>query len=255
MKLGRTFIVVIALFVSSASLRADIVSAIAKIKPSVVIIGTYKTTSNPRFNLRGAGFVVGDGNLLVTNAHVLQATSDEVEGADLVIQTRDRRNELVMRQVTVIEVDKIHDLALLKFDGVALAPLALRDSSVREGQSIAFTGFPIGGALGFLPVTHRGMISSITPLVLPAPTDMQLNERAIRSLRDGSFDIYQLDATAYPGNSGGPMFDENTGEILGVVSMAFVKRTKESALSEPSGISYAVPIKYAIQLLQRRKAN
>jgi S1-C subfamily serine protease len=84
---------------------------------------------------------------------------------------------------------------------------------------------------------------------------MQLNERAIRSLRDGSFDIYQLDATAYPGNSGGPMFDENTGEILGVVSMAFVKRTKESALSEPSGISYAVPIKYAIQLLQRRKAN
>jgi S1-C subfamily serine protease len=191
----------------------------------------------------------------VTNAHVLQATADEELGADLVIQAWDRNNELRMRQATVIEVDKLHDLALLRFRGDALPAVTLRNSNVREGQSIAFTGFPIGGALGFSTVTHRGMISSITPFVLQAPKDQQLNERAIRSLRDGSFDIYQLDATAYPGNSGGPMFDENTGEILGVINMAFVKRTKESSLSEPSGISYAVPIKYAIQLLQRRKAN
>ena len=252
---GKAFLVLLPLLLIANPLRADMPSAIAKIKPSMVVIGTFKITSNPRFNLRGAGFVVGDGNLIVTNAHVLQTTADEEEDADLVVQTRNRKNELHMRKVTVVEVDKIHDLALLRFEGEALPPLALRETSVREGQSIAFTGFPIGGALGFLPVTHRGMISSITPLVSSAPTDLQLNERAIRSLRDGSFDIYQLDATAYPGNSGGPVFDEQSGEILGVVSMAFVKRTKESALSEPSGIGYAVPIKYVLQLLQRKKVN
>lgn len=251
----KAFLVLLPLFLIANPVRADISSSIAKIKPSVVIIGTFKITSNPRFNLRGAGFVIGDGNLLVTNAHVLQTTADEEMDANLVVQTRDRKNELRMHKASVMEIDKVHDLALLRFEGEALPPLILRETLVREGQSIAFTGFPIGGALGFLPVTHRGMISSITPLVLPAPTDLQLNERAVRSLRDGSFDIYQLDGTAYPGNSGGPVFDEQTGEILGVVNMAFVKRTKESALSEPSGISYAVPIKYVLQLMQRNKAN
>jgi hypothetical protein len=34
-------------------------------------VGTYNATDNPRFGFRGSGFVVGDGNLLITNAHVL----------------------------------------------------------------------------------------------------------------------------------------------------------------------------------------
>ena len=99
------------------------------------------------------------------------------------------------------------------------------------------------------------MISSITPIVLPTANSQQLNARTIASLRSGSFDIFQLDATAYPGNSGGPMFDASSGEVLGIINMVFVKGTKESALTNPSGISYAIPSNYALQLLQRRKAG
>ena len=132
--------------------------------------------------------------------------------------------------------------------------LTLRDSNtVREGQSVALMGFPIGGALGFSPVTHRAMVSSITPIVLPAATGQQLTEKSIRSIRDGSFDIFQLDGTAYPGNSGGPLFDADTGEVVGIVNMVFVKSTKESAISQPSGISYAIPANFVHQLLQRQK--
>ena len=70
-----------------------------------------------------------------------------------------------MRQAEVLEVDRMHDLVLLRFQGAAAPAAAVRDSDgVREGQSIAFMGFPIGGVLGFSPVTHRGMISSIMEL-------------------------------------------------------------------------------------------
>lgn len=68
-------------------------------------------------------------------------------------------------------------------------------------------------------------------------------------MRNGTFAIFQLDATAYPGNSGGPLFDPNTGEVLGVVNMVLIKGTRESALSQPSGISYAIPIRHVKDLL------
>jgi S1-C subfamily serine protease len=123
------------------------------------------------------------------------------------------------------------------------------EGPVREGESVAFTGFPIGGALGLSPVTHRGTISAITPIALPSPTARQLNEKVIKSLKSGSFEIYQLDGTAYPGNSGGPLFELEKGEVVGIINMVFVKGTKESVLTSPSGISYAIPVSYLQEML------
>jgi len=120
---------------------------------------------------------------------------------------------------------------------------------VREGQPVAFTGFPIGGVLGLSPVTHRGMISAITPIALPGATAQQLNERVIRRLKSGSFDVFQLDATAYPGNSGGPLFELEKGEVIGIINMVFVKGTKEAALTQPSGISFAIPVHFLREML------
>ena len=249
-------------FALSTAAFADVPETIARVKPSIAIVGTYNATNSPRFNLRGTGFVVGNGNWVVTNAHVIPDGAEADLASKLVVQVRvdakgqAAQGELAMRQATVLEVDKLHDLALLQFDGAPVPKLTLRDSdTVREGQSIAFMGFPIGGALGFSPVTHRGMVSSITPIALPSATAQQLNARTIASLRSGSFHIFQLDATAYPGNSGGPMFDAETGDVLGVINMVFVKGTKESALTNPSGISYAKPSKFVQQLMQRRKAE
>lgn len=255
-KLIFLFLVFIGVFFAGP-LRADISSTIVKVKPSVVIVGTYKTTNSPRFALRGTGFVVGNGNLVITNAHVLQQPATEDVDATLVIQIRVSKNEIQMRRATVLEVDKLHDLTLLRFEGPPVPALSVRDSgSVQEGQAIAFMGFPIGGALGFSPVTHRGMVSSIVAAALPTPSAQQLNEKTIRSLRGGgSFDVFQLDGTAYPGNSGGPLFDPDTGEVLGVINMVFIKGTRESALTNPSGISYAVPSDFILQLLQRGKTN
>jgi S1-C subfamily serine protease len=146
--------------------------------------------------------------------------------------------------------DGEHDLAVLQIEGPALPALKLRNSdSVREGQAIGFTGFPIGGALGFSPVTHRGMVSSITPIALPAGNARQINEKLVRQLKSGAFNIFQLDATAYPGNSGSPVFDAESGEVIGIINMVFIKGSKEAALSQPSGITYAIPANHLNEML------
>jgi serine protease Do len=234
--------------------HADLPDTISKVKLSVVIVGTYRPTDSPRFRLRGTGFVVGDGRQVITNVHVLPDASEDAANAKLVVQVRNAGGDLLMRDVAVVDQDAVHDLALLKLEGAAVPALALKDSNtVREGQSLAFMGFPIGGGLGFSSVTHRATVSSIAPIVLPVPAARQLNERAIRSLRAGPFDIFQLDGTAYPGNSGGPLFDPDTGEVVGIINMVLLKGARESALTSPSGISYAIPGRFAVELLQRNR--
>lgn len=232
------------------SAAAEPPEVIARVKRSVAMVGTFKSLDSPRFRLRGAGFVVGDGNQVVTNAHVVFNGAEANPDSSLVVQIWSAERGFQLRQATVLKVDKLHDLVLMRFEGAAAPALVIRDSTgVREGQSVAFTGFPIGGALGYSPVTHRGMVSSITASVVPTPTARMLNESTIRGARAGSFDIFQLDATAYPGNSGGPLFDPDNGEVLGVVNMVFIKGTRESALSQPSGITYAIPSQFIVELL------
>jgi len=243
-----------------AQAHADLVETIPKVKASVVLVGTYSDIANPRFALHGAGFVIGNGNWVVTNAHVLPDPAVADMNAKLVLQVRTEpkgltgQGDLSMRQATVLELDRLHDLALLHFDGAPAPMLILRDSNtLREGQSVAFMGFPIGGTLGFSSVTHRATVSSLTPIALPVAHAQQLDARTVASLRSGTFNIIQLDGTAYPGNSGGPLFDPESGEVLGVLNMVFVKATKESVLSDPSGISYAIPSNYVQQLLQSHR--
>ena len=233
--------------------RAALVEVIARSKPSIVAVGTYSEIDNPRFGFRGTGFVVGDGNLVVTNAHVLPEGSDGGARSGLVIQLATEAGPLEIRSASVAALDRVHDLALLRFEGSARPALPIADArDIHEGLSIAFIGFPIGGVLGFTPVTHHGIISSITAVALPAPNSQLLNEAAVHRLREGSFDIYQLDATAYPGNSGGPVLDADTGRVVGVINMVLVKSTRESALSNPTGISYAIPARFVDDLMRRR---
>ena len=126
-------------------------------------------------------------------------------------------------------------------------------SRVREGQALMFTGFPIGMILGFYPVTHKAMVSAITPIILPAHNSRQLNAKMIGQLQKPRYAVFQLDGTAYPGNSGSPLYDPETGLVYGVINMVFVKGAKEAALSNPSGITYAIPGTYIRDLLERRK--
>jgi len=227
---------------------------IQQAKASILMVGTYGETDSPRFLFRGTGFLAGSNNLAVTNAHVLPEVADIGSSRRLVVQAMGKDGKWALREVAVLQVDRERDLALLKVAGELLPALTLAaDGEAQEGISIAFMGFPIGGALGFSLVTHRGIVSSIAPIALPQPGAQVLSEKSIRKLREGSFDILQLDATAYPGNSGGPVFDIGTGRVVGVINMVLIKGSRESALSHPSGISYAIPVESVRRLISMEK--
>ena len=232
---------------------ASLADAVARIRPSIVLIGTYRATDSPRFRFLGTGFVVGQGTHIVTNAHVAgrpDALAQDEQA--LVVQVPASNGAWAMHKARVLEKSETHDLALLQMDGVAAPALKVAAShGVREGDDLAFTGFPIGGLLGFSPVTHRATVSSITTMALPSPSGQRLSGRAIRSLREGKIQIFQLDGTAYPGNSGGPLFDPANGDVVGVINMVLVKNTRESALTQPSGITYAIPSRYVLDMLER----
>lgn len=247
-----------AALVCCQAVAADLADTIARVKPSIVAVGTFRPTDNPQFTLRGTGFAIGDGSLIATNAHVVAdqgESSETAASAKWVIQARlGGRTQVLVAQV--VARDPAHDLAILRLTDGRLPALKVRSSeSVREGHAVAFSGFPIGGALGFAPVTHRGIVSSITPIALPGSNSRQLDARLIRQIKSGSFDIFQLDATAYPGNSGSPLFDPDSGEVIGVISMVLIKGVKESALSQPSGITYAVPSSFLDDLVRTLRPN
>ncbi len=234
---------------SGANAQPSLPETITHLKKSVVVVGTYNKLRNPSFEMRGTGFAVGDGHMIATNAHVVPDTLNAATNETLVALLPGS-GEPQPRELQLVTKDVIHDVALLRLAGAPLPPVKLRNpEDVPEGQSVAFMGFPIGGALGFSPVTHRGTISAISPISLPGSSAQFLNEKMIRQLRHGTFNIFQLDATAYPGNSGSPMFDPDTGDVLGLINMVFIKTTREASLSQPSGISYAIPSNFLLDLL------
>ena len=233
---------------------ASLPDVIDQLRPSVVGVGTaypprQPNRKGPAVSYRGTGFVVGDGSHVITNAHVLPEKLDSENKQSLVIFSG-RGAQATATPVQVVRTDKEHDLALLKFQGKTLPALRLGDGgAVREGQQIAFTGFPMGMVLGLYPVTHRGIVSVIAPVARPAEDSRTISPAQMRRLRN-PFDVFQLDATAYPGNSGSPVYLPDSGEVIGVINSVAVKESRESILQKPSGISYAIPVKYVRALLQ-----
>jgi len=244
-------VVALASIVAIAPAKASIIEAIQRVRPSVVAVGTFQKTRSPPFVFRGTGFAVGDGSLIATAAHAVSETlQTEPPETIMVLVDVPGVHEPQGREARAVAVDRVHDVALLQIGGAPLPALKLGDSdAVRDGTAIAFTGFPIGNALGFNPVTHRGIVSSQPPIALPSPTAKQLDGRVIRSVNAGTFAVFQLDATAYPGHSGSPLYDAETGAVVGVVNMS-IKTTKDAAIGQATGISFAVPIKYLQELLR-----
>jgi S1-C subfamily serine protease len=250
MSLARATLV-LASVLAIPSAQGGLTDAIERVKPSVVVVGTFQKTRSPPFVFRATGFAVGDGTLVGTAAHAVPDTlQTEPPETMMVLVGVPGAREPQAREAKTVAVDRVHDVALLRIGGAPLPVATLGDSSaVRDGLVVAFTGFPIGNALGFYPVTHRGIVSSRPPIALPSSTARQLDSRVIRGVKAGPFTLFQLDATAYPGHSGSPLYDAETGEVIGVVNMA-VKATKDAAIGQATGISFAVPIQYLQELMR-----
>lgn len=229
---------------------ADVADTLLNIKPGVVGVGTFNPTGRPQANLQGTGFAVLDGRYVVSCAHIFSKQLDSEKNETYAIFIGHDR-QMAVRSARLIATDKARDLALLKMAGDPLPALKLGDSSrAREGWQLYFTGYPIGSVLGLNPSTHRAGLAAIVPIFTPLQSASQLDARTLRQARN-AYDVFELDAIAYPGNSGSPVWHPDTGEVLGVVNSVYVKGAKEAALTAPSGITYAIPVNYVHDLLKQ----
>ncbi len=132
----------------------------------------------------GTGFYISAYNLIVTNEHVVR------DNLQVVIE-----GKLFERQLSdVVYLDKKYDVAFLAPPvDITLPTLELGDLGLsKEGSSVYAIGHPFG--LKFT-ATH-GIISSTQQITNDIP-------------------FIQHDAALNPGNSGGPLIDEN-GHVIGV---------------------------------------
>lgn len=230
---------------------AELPALVARSKPSIVAIGVHAPLQSPRFRFLGSGFIVGDGRRAVTAAHVVPVVAPEKRESIAIAVPFGEGARILAARVEVI--DKDSDLAVLAFDSESLPALPLADpEEIREGAEVLLMGFPIGSALGLFAATHRGIIAAVTPMIIPAAGSAGLRAKHLQVLRGKPIQLLQLDATAYPGNSGGPLIDTATGRVVGVMSFGLAKGSRESAIQYPSGISYAIPSRYVRKLLEQR---
>jgi serine protease Do len=223
----------------------ELASLIQNMKTGIVAIGTFYFNDNPMVKFSGTGFVIDNGNKIVTNHHVIASIKEKKQ----IFNLRIFHKSLPVKGIKarILAEDEFHDLSILEIQE-SLPPLPLeKERAVKEGHKIAFTGYPIGFILGLNPTTHTGTISAIAPIILPSPSAAIINGDLIKHLKK-PFDIFQIDAIAYPGNSGSPVYRIATGEVVGVINMVFIKGKKEHVLKEPTGITYAIPIQFVHEL-------
>lgn len=140
----------------------------------------------------GSGFLISPAGHILTAYHV-------IAGAHSV--TFRRGNSLPPVEATYLGGDEAADLAILKIEGndFPFAKLAPPGFELRLGMSLGLLGYPMGEAFGTEYTFTGGPLSSI------------------RTSPQG-VSIFQIDLSAYPGNSGGPVFLWQTGEVIGVLS-------------------------------------
>ncbi|MBM4033544.1 MAG: trypsin-like peptidase domain-containing protein [Planctomycetes bacterium] len=219
---------------------------VARVRCGIGVVGTLNPANHPALEFLASGFFIDARGRFLTANHVLEAAAERKRLGDLrVFLPSDPNRD--GHPATVLARDARHDVALLDVKGGHYVPLELGDSArVREGQAIALTGFPFGFFLGLHPTTCVGIVSGISPIAIPAASSKLLDADTIEALRN-PFNVFQLDATAHPGHSGGPLFDPANGKVLGIVNSGFIRKIKEKVIS--TGITYAIPIHLAKPLL------
>ncbi|HVC23747.1 MAG TPA: MarP family serine protease [Candidatus Dormibacteraeota bacterium] len=141
--------------------------------------------------LEGSGFPVAPG-MILTNAHVVAGAHDSQ------VSVPGRSGSL---SAEVVFFDPQRDIALLRVPSLNLTPLAISSSGAR-GTEGAVIGYPDGGVEQVAPGAIRGEMDAVG--------------RDIYSNQIVSREIFVIQATVIPGNSGGPFVDLQ-GQVLGVV--------------------------------------
>lgn len=198
-----------------------IIETVERVSPSVVSITTTRNVRDFLGNVfeqtgGGTGFIITNNGYILTNKHVVEDTR-----AEYTVITADGKNYVA----TVVDLDPVMDLAVVKIDATGLTAVKLGDSEdLQIGQWVV----AIGNALAEFQ-------NSVTVGVISA------KDRQITAGGAGGAErlegLLQTDAAINPGNSGGPLVNL-AGQVIGIT-------TAKVQSSEAQNIGFAIPINVA----------
>jgi putative serine protease PepD len=166
----------------------------------------------------GTGIVLNDKGLILTNDHVVAGASK--------LTVAPKGSSTITRAATLVGEEANDDLALIKIEpaGLGLKPLTLASSkSAQVGDAV----YAIGNPYGLDETLTRGIVSALNRSI-EAPNGSKIAG------------AIQTDAALNPGNSGGPLLNDQ-GEVIGVNSQ-IASDAASSAGSQPgsTGVGFAV---------------
>lgn len=208
--------------------ESDLINTIATdVSPSVVSVNVTSTSTRQDFfgfgqevesQSAGTGFIISKEGIIVTNRHVVPASSGEVtivlsDGTELPAEIIGRTNESDPLDVAFLKITDKKDKELV--------PAKLGDSEAMEvGDKVV----AIGNALGqFQNTVTSGIISGYG-------RDIQASDSGglgVETLQN----LFQTDAAINSGNSGGPLVN-SASEVIGI----------NVATASADNISFAIPI-------------
>ncbi|MBV9647450.1 MAG: trypsin-like peptidase domain-containing protein [Candidatus Eremiobacteraeota bacterium] len=183
------------------------------LRPSVVLFTMLIPSDDPKKKghwdeAYGTGIIVasgGWGSQILTVDHVI------ADARNLRVTISERR----VVPAHVIARNEKADVALVETNAANLSVVPLGSSVHAEpGEAIGVAGYPVPDAfadegLGTATSVYAGRISSVRK------------------------DAFELDLPVIPGESGGPVFDAQSGEVIGLA---------ESRFEEEKAIGFAIPI-------------
>lgn len=141
----------------------------------------------------GTGFLISNNGYIATCYHVIEGASE--------IKVKGINNDFYKQyNAKVVATDKLNDLAILKIEfGLASTiKYSIRWNASDVGQEVFTLGYPLKTTMGEEIKLTNGIISS-------------------KSGFQGDITTYQITVPVQPGNSGGPLFDNN-GYVIGVIN-------------------------------------
>ena len=169
---------------------ASVTAAVDEARESIVqVSGDTPECSSA---VTGTGFVIRPG-LVITNAHVVAGVNEP--------DVRVRQGDPSLR-ATVVYFDPQVDIALLSVPQLDARALDLVQAPASSGQAAAVAGFPESGPYRVEPARIRTMVRAVG--------DDFYGQSGVER------EVYAFRGVVLPGNSGGPLLDED-GRVLGMV--------------------------------------
>ena len=167
----------------------------------------------------GSAFFISKDGYLLTNHHVVE------DASEVTIVLNDRREI----DAKVVGSDARTDVALLKVSGSNFPSLATGNiDQLKVGQPVLAIGSPFG------------FDYSASAVIVSAKSRNMLGETSVPFI--------QTDVALNPGNSGGPLFNQQ-GLVVGVNSRIF------SGTGGYMGLSFSIPIDVAMDVADQLKKN